>query len=215
MVRSYLMDVEDNGRGPYGTPFKFALSVQKAFEKAGYVGPSDVATPQSIARRMSKVGGVEEGTLVLDPCAGLGSLLHAARVAGAKVFGFEQNPHLCFVASLIGDFHVRRENFLRYPPAERNNLSPDVVLLNPPVGSRAGDDATGMILRRIHRLYHLNDPQIVVILPLQYFSRKAMKRVGAGVNRLFNVEDIHEMKRWHTATLRKREVAIYHLTCQG
>jgi predicted RNA methylase len=216
-VRQYILAHED-GLGMHGfkgTPFDFAIKLHKEFEKTGVVSQSDVTTPQYIAKQMLRVGGVEKGALVLDPCAGFGSLLHAAASMGAKVLGYETDPHYCLLASLLGDYHIRRENFLKYPRAGWRPMAPDVILLNPPVGSRKGDDATSVILCRIHELYKTADStQIVAILPSGYFTRKAKKRKGSRVVRLFNVEDIIYMKRWQKATLRSREVAIYHLTCQ-
>ncbi len=84
------------------------------------------ATPPWLAARMMALAGVAKGQRLLDPCAGTGAVLAAARAAGAETYYFELNQARHQELERQGFAGVRGRMELQ-PRDQRY----DVVALNP------------------------------------------------------------------------------------
>ena len=85
-------------------------------------------TPEKIIRRMVEIVGDLNGKKVLDPSCGIGSILDAAKAAGAICYGVEVVPRLAKFCQDHGNFEgVLMDDFM-----ELNLVPYDVILMNPP-----------------------------------------------------------------------------------
>lgn len=160
-----------------GSAFSFSYELYKELVKHGRVpGRSVFFTPIRIGKRLCQEAKIIPGNLVLDPCAGLGCLLLAALGLKAKVYGFEISPWLVTVSRMCRpDLHVIGKNFLRDPDGVKSYVMPDIVLLNPPVGSQQGCvNVAGRMIERIQHLY--KNARLIALLPIDYFTKMGRRK---------------------------------------
>lgn len=86
-------------------------------------------TPKEVAEELVSFANVYDGTEVLEPSAGGGSIALAARKAGAKVFCVEIDPVACNTLRNHG-FDVAEKDFLQIKPEEASQW--EYILMNPP-----------------------------------------------------------------------------------
>jgi predicted RNA methylase len=198
-------------------PFQFAYELYKEIVLMRANPQAYYSTPLKVAIKMVKMAEIEEGDIVVDPCAGLGALLKVAQAKGARTFGYETALYLWRASKAIGDaFHIMCFDFLNWPPADRNNLQPNVVLLNPPLGSAQGKtDVTVAFLKRIYNLYGRvsgRELRIIAVLPYGFFGKKAKKRQYSKLGELFDVNQICKIPPVLLSDFVKWKMAIYRLT---
>jgi protein-L-isoaspartate O-methyltransferase len=93
------------------------------------VAPQLFPTPADLAARMVELAELEPGEQLLEPSAGTGALLDAAKGTGAEILALEINPKLCDAVRAKG-YHVIQADFLERKPEEWEPF--DCVLMNPP-----------------------------------------------------------------------------------
>ena len=84
-------------------------------------------TPRSLARRIAEWANITDGTEVLEPSAGLGSLACAAMDLGAKVLCVEIDPDRCAHLERVAPLVICKD-FL----STRLNGRHELALMNPP-----------------------------------------------------------------------------------
>jgi predicted RNA methylase len=95
--------------------------------------PGFFPSPPAVCARILEAAGDVSGLNVLEPSAGIGSLMDAARLAGANVVGFEVSDKLASICEAKGHT-VERCDFLT---REVEGEVADCVLMNPPFENRA------------------------------------------------------------------------------
>jgi predicted RNA methylase len=98
--------------------------------------PQLFITPANLAQRVVDEAGIQSGMTVLEPSAGTGSLLDAARAAGGITTGIEQNYRLADALKHRFD-DVRTADFLQCGD-ELGKF--DRVIMNPPFADQADID---------------------------------------------------------------------------
>lgn len=94
--------------------------------------PGFFPSPPAVCARILEEAGDVSGLNVLEPSAGIGSLMDAARLAGANVVGFEVSAKLAGICEAKGHT-VERCDFLT---REVEGEVADAVLMNPPFENR-------------------------------------------------------------------------------
>jgi len=209
IIKTYAEEGRVNGLEYDGSAFKLAYVLYQ--EILNYVSPyrSAYFTPLSVAKQMIKAANVQEGEIVLDPCAGIGALLALARAAGGRPCGYEIQNHFIIASTYIGKMYISPTDFVNYPLKETNYVQPDVILLNPPSGSQQGyKDITGKFLERIIELY--KKARVVALLPLGYFSRKAGKASQQVMTRGYDITSVVNLRNpYALKPYVKSKMAIY------
>ena len=138
-------------------------------------------TPASVADMMAELAELEQGELVLDPGAGTGELLLAARRACDSVRNqaFEINHTLAnYVNEWIAPNATTQADFLDY---DGRGLQPDVILINPPYEN---DQA----LAHVAHACRYARRRVVALVPagVQYYDenehRKPRRDFAAGIS---------------------------------
>lgn len=93
------------------------------------VAPQLFPTPAHLAARMVELAELGPDGRLLEPSAGTGAILDAARGTGAEIMAFEINPKLCEALRAKG-YHAVQADFLERRPEEFGLF--DVILMNPP-----------------------------------------------------------------------------------
>ncbi|MBP3554450.1 MAG: strawberry notch family protein [Clostridia bacterium] len=96
------------------------------------------STPPSIAYLAAWVANIFESDFVLEPSAGIGGLAVFAKAWGATVAVNELSDRRFTVLSSMGFDHVFRENAEHIDDVLPDEISPSVVIMNPPFSSTAG-----------------------------------------------------------------------------
>ena len=118
------------------------------------------ATPPEVAVQLVIALGLRLGMRVLDPCAGIGSLLWQARLTGAEVYGYETGYRAWSVAKRMG-LNVTNGDY--FVDSEMNHvLRPHAVLLVPPFSRNKKYDNLALRFLKDSAKYHT---QVSCLLP--------------------------------------------------
>jgi predicted RNA methylase len=137
-------------------------------------------TPPGLAASLVLAAQITDGQLVLEPSAGEGMLVRAARQFGATVDAYELNPGRCKILRDLGLCrNVWEGDFLSFHPAT-SAYRYDAAVMNPPFGYHAE-------LRHVEHAAGFVKPggMVAAILPasLQYGRDKLTTRVRERVER--------------------------------
>jgi len=114
----------------YGDELSIADALYSAYLNKQKSKDGRYITPPEVAVQMVIALGLRKGMRVLDPCAGIGSLLWQARLTGAEVYGYETDYRAWFVARQMGITLINGDYFT---DSDLNHVAtPDAVLLTPP-----------------------------------------------------------------------------------
>ena len=110
-----------------------ALKEQLAAGVQVAVAPELFVTPADLARRVAEAADIQEGHKVLEPSAGTGSLLAAARECGGVMTGVEKDHRLAnALRQQFGD--IRQADFLQLDGSLGKF---DRIIMNPPFANQA------------------------------------------------------------------------------
>lgn len=114
----------------YGDELSIAHALYNAYLRKQKSKDGRYITPPEVAVQLVISLGLRPGMRVLDPCAGIGSLLWQARLTGAEVCGYEIDYRAWCVARQMG-LNITNGNYFVDSNLNRV-LKPDAVLLVPP-----------------------------------------------------------------------------------
>ncbi|KAB0264920.1 methyltransferase [Microvirga brassicacearum] len=95
-------------------------------------------SPAPIVDRAVDMAQIEDGMLVLEPSAGTGNIVKAAKLAGARVMAYELDPErfAALEAGIFNEGGIANDDFLTVSP----NPIFDRVVMNPPFSRQADID---------------------------------------------------------------------------
>lgn len=183
--------------------FSFIYDLHKEIIEEGGLGNSSRSAPKKLAAKMVRMAKVEPGDTVIDPCAGVGTLLKIAQKAGAKVMGYENQFHIYHATKYAcPDLHIINGDFMTTPYGDGAYVIPDIVLLFPPI------DNAQKFLRRICEVY--TESRIVAVLPRGFFGKQTKPSDKTFLERL-SVQKIVQVPREMLSHITTKKMAIYNL----
>jgi len=183
-------------------PFSFLYDLHRLIMEEGALSNSSWSAPRKLALKMVKMAGIEPLDIVIDPCAGIGTLLKVAKQAGARVMGYENQFHIYHATKYAcPELHVVCGDFMTMPARDGDYVRADIVLLFPP------QDLTYKFLRRIHALYQ--PCRVVAVLPKGFFGRHTGPS-NRSFLQMFDIEKIVQIPR-ELSHWTSKKMAIYNM----
>lgn len=161
-------------------------------------------TPPDVAARMADSLRLTPSMVVLDPCAGIGNLMHAVIERGAYTVGWELQFRLAHLAQILG-YAVTIGNGLAV-----DTVAPDAVIINPPFGNMQGHADIAVEFMRGAAAYGV---PVAAILPRGWLTqaRKSHREVAT----LYDVVDSEDLPAATFAPLTSIVTTRYLLLPRG
>lgn len=153
-----------------GTPMDLAHELYTLWCKRSTVVFGGFMTPPWAAKWLARLLDLHAYDVVLDPCAGIGSLVYAAIDNGAQSAGFEIQPGVVEIARALG-LNVQCIDFLNQVNLPEV-LEITAVMINPPFGNMLGHaDIAVPFLEKV-LAYHV---PVAAILPYGWWEKTPKK----------------------------------------
>lgn len=143
-----------------------------------------VLTPPHICDLMLRLGGIEPGKTVYDPCTGTGRFLVTAANLGATVTGTELQPSLHIMAT--ANMVLHKQQLPKLGSCFTDNVLADISVLNPPYSQK---------IKELDFLLHAADQtrpegSVICIVPKSCFISAQSKKLKQKIMDHHTVEAI-------------------------